>query len=170
MAKRLSVNIVALVGALIALGGLFLPWTHTDRGSPFVDYLSPYIVVTGLDYALESSHYEKLYSVYGHSVDELPLCAWLFMAGVVFSFFSILGGIVSLGGLLEFYRNILLFHTTSGPAMVTFDYWLWTGFYLCMFGTVIVLISSLIPFWIGKPVGQLKPMQRLMVILSSPTT
>ena len=168
MAKSLSVNIVAVVGALIALGGLFLPWTHSTQEGPLIDRAP--VELTGLDYAQESLDYDRLYSIYGVYMNELSLCVWLFIAGVVVSFFSTLGGIVSMGGLLEFYRDISpTLGTTSGHAMVTLHNLLWVGFYVCLIGTVIVLISSVIPFWIGKPVGELKPIQRLMVILSSPT-
>jgi len=167
MAKNLSVNVIAIVGALIALGGLFLPWTRSTQEGPLIDH-SP-IELTGLDYVQESLDYDRLYGIYGVYLNELPLCVWLFIAGVVVSFFSTLGGIVSMGGLLEFYRNISpTLGTISGHAMVTLHNLLWTGFYLCLIGTVMVLISSVIPFWIGKPVGELKPIQRLMVILSSP--
>ena len=168
MAKRLSVNIVALVGALIALGGLFLPWIYSTQEGPLIER-SP-IELTGLNYVQESLDYDRLYSIYGVYLDELPLCVWLFIAGVVVSFFSTLGGIVSMGGLLEFYRDISpILGTTTGPAMVTLHNLLWTGFYLCLIGTIIVLISSVTPFWIGKPVGEVRPIQRLMVILPSAT-
>jgi len=152
---------------LIALGGFFLPWTHSTAVAPSRGILE----ITGLDYAQESSHYDRLSHIYGIYMHELPLCAWLFIAGVVVSFFSTLGGIVSVGGLLEFYRDISpMLGTTTGHVMVTLQNLLWAGFYLCLIGTVIVLISSVIPFWVGKPVGEPRPMQRLMVILSSPTT
>lgn len=153
---------------MIALGGLFLPWTHSAQEGPIVDRYT--LEVTGLDYVQESSNYDLFNLAYGLLTHESPLCVWLFMAGVVVSIFSTLGGIVSMGGLLEFYRVMSpILGTTTGYHMITLHNLLWTGFYLSLIGTIIVLISSVIPFWIGKPVGELRPIQRLMVILPSAT-
>ena len=122
---KLRVNVLCLIGAILAVLSLFLPWTLTqDRETGDTDTLGAFD--------------------YGETFpDNFRYAVTLFLIGTAAAFFTPLGGLLQLIGSIGFVMTALT--STFPEFQITF----WAGSAMAMFSAALVVIGLASPLGIG---------------------